>query len=109
VLEIDGHRAFRHSTTYFETPDLRCFTDHVEDRVPRFKARTRLYEDEDSGERVLEVKLKRSEDETDKRQIDCSRVDRGRMTDHAMECLQTALSKAGLEPPEDLSQSLTSA
>lgn len=45
VLDIDGRRAFAYRTTYFDTADLRCFVDHVEDRVPRFKARTRLYED----------------------------------------------------------------
>ena len=58
VLEIEGRRVFRYSTTYFETPDLRCFIDHVENRLPRFKARSRLYED--SGQCVFEVKLKRS-------------------------------------------------
>lgn len=45
VLEIDHRRAFGYSTTYFDTPDLRCFVDHLEDRVPRFKARTRFYEE----------------------------------------------------------------
>ncbi|MBV8430643.1 MAG: hypothetical protein JO244_05740, partial [Solirubrobacterales bacterium] len=35
VLEIDGRRRFRYSNTYFETEDLRCFIDHIEDRVPR--------------------------------------------------------------------------
>src|SRR5436305_14522132 len=58
VLEIEGRRVFRYSTAYFETPDLRCFIDHVENRLPRFKARSRLYED--SGQCVFEVKLKRS-------------------------------------------------
>lgn len=107
VLEIEGRRVFRYSTTYFDTADLRCFTDHVEGHVPRFKARTRLYED--SGECVFEVKLKLSEDETDKRQIEYSADDRRRVTDRAAECTRSALGKAGLEPPDDLSESLTSA
>src|SRR5436309_1487886 len=84
VLEIKGRRMFRYSTTYFDTPDRRCFVDHVEDRLPRFKARTRLYEDTD--ECVFEVKLKRSEDETDKRQIDYAPEDRRRMTSAAHDC-----------------------
>jgi hypothetical protein len=37
-------------------------------RTPRFKIRTRLYEDTDAC--MFEVKLKRSDDETDKGQID---------------------------------------
>lgn len=107
ILEIDGRRSFGYSTTYFETPDLRCFVDHVEDRVPRFKARTRFYEDAD--ECVFEVKLKRSGDETDKRQIDYQPADRSRLTDQARECLDSALNGAGLEPPGELSAALTTA
>jgi hypothetical protein len=105
VLEIDERRVFGYSTVYFETPDLRCFVDHVEDRVPRFKARSRLYED--SGKCVFEVKLKRSEDETDKRQIDYGERDRRRLTEEAQHCVQTALGDAGLAFSGDLTASLT--
>lgn len=107
VLEIDGRRAFAYSTTYFDTSDLRCFVDHIEDRVPRFKARSRLYED--TGQCVFEVKLKRSADETDKRQIEYPEKDRRRLTEHALECLQSALADQGLESPEDLDATLTTA
>jgi hypothetical protein len=106
VLEVDGRRISRYSTTYFETPDLRCFRDHIGDHVPRFKVRTRLYED--TGECAFEVKLKRSGDETDKRQIPYSREDRRRVTSEARECLRTALEDAGLAVPEELTASLTS-
>jgi hypothetical protein len=58
ILEIEGERAFTYESTYFDTPDLRCFHDHVRDREPRFKARTRWYRD--SGLCVFEVKLKRA-------------------------------------------------
>ena len=97
ALEIEGRRLFGYSTTYFETPELRCLADHIEDRVPRFKARTRLYED--SGECVFEVKLKRSEDETDKRQIDYRPDARRRLTQEAQGCLRSALERAGLQAP----------
>lgn len=105
ILDIDGQRAFAYSTTYFDTPDVRCFVDHVEDRLPRFKARSRLYED--SGECVFEVKLKRSADETDKRQIDYPEQDRRQLTDEAMECLRSALADVDLGPPEELEATLT--
>jgi hypothetical protein len=107
VLDINGRRAFTYSTTYFDTPDLRCFVDHIEDRLPRFKARSRLYED--SGECVFEVKLKRSADETDKRQIEYPEGDRQRLTEDALECLRTALADQGLEAPEDLDATLRTA
>lgn len=105
ILEIDGRRAFGYSSTYFDTPELRCFVDHVEDRLPRFKARSRLYED--SHECVFEVKLKRSDDETDKRQIEYAEDDRRRLTDEALSCVSSALADAGLETPEDLGPTLT--
>jgi hypothetical protein len=66
ALEIDGHRCFAYRSVYFDTPDRRCFWDHVHGRVPRFKARTRLYQD--TGSCVFELKLKRTDDEMDKRQ-----------------------------------------
>lgn len=105
VLEIDGQRAFAYSTTYFDTPELRCFVDHVEGRLPRFKARSRLYED--TGKCAFEVKLKRSADETDKRQIDYPEADRRRLTEDAMDCLRSALAGQGLETPADLAATLT--
>ena len=105
VLEISGGRVFSYSTTYFDTPALRCFVDHVEGRIPRFKARTRLYAD--SHDCVFEVKLKRSDDETDKRQIDYAENDRRHLTADALECVQTALADAGLELEEELSATLT--
>lgn len=105
VLEIEDRRAFAYSTTYFDTPELRCFVDHVEDRVPRFKARSRFYED--TGTCAFEVKLKRSEDETDKRQIDYAPEDRGRLTEAARDCVRSALEGAGLEAPDELAPTLT--
>jgi hypothetical protein len=100
VLEIDGEREFGYCTIYFETPDLRCFLDHVEGRIPRFKARTRLYEDSEAC--VFEVKLKRDEDETDKRQLDYSPDDSERLTPAARKCLDEALGDAGISAPNEL-------
>jgi hypothetical protein len=104
VLEIDGQRSFGYRSTYFDTPELRCFTDHVEDRQPRFKARTRLYVDSDSC--VFEVKLKRNGGETDKRQADHAVGDVERFTDSARRCLEEALGDAGLQAPERMSATL---
>lgn len=42
VLEIEGEEAFAYCTTYFDSPGLRCYVDHVEDRAPRFFRRITL-------------------------------------------------------------------
>jgi VTC domain len=104
VLEIDGQRSFAYRSVYFDTPNLRCFWDHVLGRVPRFKARTRLYRD--TGNCVFEVKLKRSDEEMEKRQVEHP-VERDReLTEAAIRCLREALSDAGLGAPADLAPSL---
>jgi hypothetical protein len=96
VLEIDGRREFGYQSVYFDTPELRCFHDHVDDRRPRFKARTRLYRD--TGKCVFEVKIKRGDGETDKRQIDHS-VAADEFDEAARECLRAALHGTDCEPP----------
>lgn len=104
VLDIDGRREFNYRSTYFDTPELRCFTDHVENRQPRFKARTRLYVDSDRC--VFEVKLKRTDGELDKRQIDYPADDAGEFTESARTCLAEALQDAGLSAPDTMVTSL---
>lgn len=107
VLDIDGRRIFSYRTTYFDTPELRCFTDHVDDRYPRFKARTRVYVDSDGC--VFEVKLKPGPDETDKRQIDYPARDADRFTESARDCLKEALGDAGLQAPDRMVPTLRTA
>jgi hypothetical protein len=96
VLEIEGRRAFSYQSVYFDTPDLRCFRDHVGDRMPRFKARTRLYRD--TGHCVFEVKLKIGQGETDKRQIDHPADEVDRLNDAAERCLTDALGDSSIMP-----------
>lgn len=104
LLSIDGRRTFDYRSVYFDTPDRRCFVDHVADRTPRFKARTRLYRD--TGTCVFEVKLKRSDGEMDKRQVEHP-SDRGdELTEGDLQCVGEALSDAGLERPRRLDPTL---
>ena len=58
VLEIDGRRLFGYQSVYFDTPDLLCYRQHLQDNRRRFKVRTRTYVD--SGDCVLEVKVQGS-------------------------------------------------
>lgn len=55
-LEIEGRRTFAYRTTYFDTPELLTYRDHLQRRRQRFKCRRRLYED--SGLSRLELKLR---------------------------------------------------
>lgn len=104
VLELDGRRTFHYETVYFDTPQLRCYRDHEEGRLPRFKARTRLYRD--SERCVFEVKMKVGEDETDKRQIDHPPDERAALTDRAARFLGETLREKQIDPPGKLEPSL---
>jgi hypothetical protein len=104
VLEIDGRRRFAYESVYFDTPDLRCYHDHVEDRTPRFKARTRWYRD--AGECKFEAKLKAANGETDKRQIDHAPEERERITPQAERFLADALGEVELDVDDGLEPSL---
>jgi hypothetical protein len=56
ALEIDGRRAFAYRSTYFDTPELGAFRDHIQRRRRRYKCRSREYLD--TGAHTFEVKLK---------------------------------------------------
>ena len=104
VLEIDGGRLFAYRSVYFDTPDLRCFHDHVDGERPRFKARTRHYRD--TGVCHFEVKLKVATGETDKRQIDHAPARAEELTAQARELLGATLRDAGVDVPPFLEPAL---
>jgi hypothetical protein len=104
VLDIEGRRRFNYETIYFDTADLRCFRDHVEDIQPRFKARTRHYRD--SGECFFEVKLKTRDGETDKRQVEHPVHDRERMTPTAQRFRAEALRDVSIDEPGEVEPKL---
>jgi hypothetical protein len=91
ALEIDGRRAFRYESVYFDTPDLQSFWAHVEDRAPRHKIRSRLYVD--SGACTFELKLKNADGETTKHALDQPPADHGRISPAALEFLREHLGE----------------
>lgn len=107
LLEIDGRRSFQYETVYFDTPELRCYREHVSGVVPRFKARTRLYAD--SGRCVFEVKLKVGDDETDKRQFAYPPEERDRISPDAERFIAKNLAERDIDPPPRLEPSLRTA
>ena len=101
ALEVDGRRLSAYDSVYFETPDLRCFTDHIEGRRPRFKIRTRLYAE--TGVCSLEVKIAREDGETVKHHLDYAERDHGTLTSKARDFIGETL---GYLTPGDLRPTL---
>lgn len=62
ALQIDGRRVFDYESVYFDTADLQLYREHRQGRRLRYKVRTRSYLD--SGECLLEVKVKGRRGET---------------------------------------------
>lgn len=106
VLEIGGLRVFRYTSTYFDTPGLLTYRQHVQDRRRRFKIRTRTYVD--SGECMFEVKVNGARDATDKRRIPYDAAHRMRITPRAEDFLwETLLAAYRMNPPAPLVPSAT--
>ncbi len=101
VLEIEGRRAFRYRTTYFDTAELRAFRDHVQQRRRRYKLRAREYVD--SGLCCFEVKLKGTRGRTVKHRMDYDRDRRDELSEPALAFLRDRLeSTYGRTPDGEL-------
>ena len=89
ALEISGRRAFAYRSTYFDTPELAAFRDHMQQRRRRYKCRSREYLD--SGEYAFEVKLKGLRGRTVKHRME---YDRHELSDAALAFLHDCLDRA---------------
>ena len=106
VLEIEGCRAFRYRTTYFDTDELRIFRDHMQQRRRRYKCRVREYVD--SGLCRFEVKLKGSRGRTVKHRLAYDRSHRDELTQPALDFLRDCLERHyGRDPDTRLQPALT--
>ncbi|MBQ7163579.1 MAG: polyphosphate polymerase domain-containing protein [Bacteroidales bacterium] len=65
ALEIDGQKITPYNSLYYDTPDLKMYSDHHNRRLFRQKVRTRMYVN--SGETYLEIKLKNNKGRTKKK------------------------------------------
>ena len=91
ALEIDGRRAFRYRTTYFDTGQLRIFRDHIQERRRRYKCRAREYVD--SGLCTFEVKLKGARGRTVKHRMAYDRASRDEISEAAFAFLRECLER----------------
>jgi len=98
VLTTDGGVWFGYRSTYFDSPGLTAFRDHVQGRRRRFKCRSRRYVD--SGAHAFEVKLKGSRGRTVKRRLPCEPLPDGPLGGSALAFLRDCLV-AGYGRPLD--------
>jgi hypothetical protein len=95
ALEIDGRRAFAYRSTYFDTPALGMFRDHMQQRRRRYKCRSREYLD--SGAYAFEVKLKGLRGRTVKHRME---HDGHELSNAALAFLGDCLDRAYGRPPD---------
>jgi hypothetical protein len=95
ALEIGGRRAFAYRSRYFDTPELRAFRDHIQQRRRRYKCRSREYLD--SGAYAFEVKLKGLRGRTVKHRM---AHDGHELSEAAVDFLRDCLDRAYGRPPD---------
>lgn len=103
IQQIDGARACRYDTLYYDTPSREMYRLHHDRRLVRQKIRTRTYVE--SGFTFLEIKNKTNKGRTRKKRVAMSREAFGRFTDDAaadLFCRERCAYR-----PEDLSPSLS--
>jgi hypothetical protein len=98
ALEIDGRRAFRYHSTYFDTAELRTFRDHVQRRRRRYKCRAREYVD--TGLCTFEVKLKGARGRTVKHRLPYDAERRDELSEPALAFLRACLEQAYGRAPD---------
>lgn len=104
ALTVAGRATTSYRTTYYDTPDLLCVRDHVKGRRRRFKARSRLYVEDDLCR--LEIKTKSARGATVKAQWDVPAHQYGRLSRLQQELIENALRGARIPWPGPLGRSL---
>jgi hypothetical protein len=95
VLEIDGDRASRYGTMYFDTPDLLSYRLAAHGRRRRFKLRARHYLD--TGTAFLEMKTRGSRGTTVKERIEQPADTADRLTSAGRAYAAEAVASLGMD------------
>ncbi|MFT4212270.1 MAG: polyphosphate polymerase domain-containing protein [Microbacterium sp.] len=101
VLEIDGERALRYASLYFDTPGLDSYLGAARGRRRRFKVRARTYLD--SGGSFLEVKTRGGRSATVKDRVP---VEGASLDEDGVLYATALLSDAGIPRAEILARDL---
>jgi hypothetical protein len=92
ILDIGGVQAFEYRTTYYDTPELETYRDHVQGRRRRYKCRSRHYVD--SGGCSFELKLKGLRGRTIKERIAYDPALHGSVSPQALDFVRSSLQRA---------------
>ncbi len=95
VLEVDGSRAFRYESIYFDTSNHESYLRAAHGRRRRFKVRTRRYAD--SSACWLEVKTRGSRSSTVKERIPCDASAHGNLTRDGRAFVAERLQSAAID------------
>jgi hypothetical protein len=104
LLSIDGRLTTSYRSTYFDTPDLQTCRAHVQGRRRRWKARSRLYVEDDLCR--LELKVRDGGGVTSKSFHQTPAADYGLMTPAAHSFFRDGLRAHRLEQPEPLAPAM---
>ena len=104
VLDIGGMRSTMYQSIYFDTPDLNLYKDAAYKRRPRFKARTRFYQQTNTA--MLEVKTKDGRGKTVKKRTPYDASELGELTNDGKIFIDTVIGEPGTS--HDLRATLTS-
>jgi hypothetical protein len=94
VLEIDGRRDFGYESVYFDTAELLTYREHVRGQRGRFKVRTRTYLE--SGDCLVETKVRGGRGETVKRRLPYEPAMRTRLTEPARRFVAEQIRQPGV-------------
>jgi hypothetical protein len=92
ALDIGGRRIFDYESVYFDTESFALYRSHVQARRRRYKARIRSYCD--SGDAMLEVKLKGRRGQTVKERLPYDFNRRQELTREGRRFLDTVIAQA---------------
>jgi hypothetical protein len=107
ALDIDDRRMFVYQSVYFDTESFALYRQHVQGRRKRYKARTRSYCD--TGDTMLEVKLKGRRGETVKERLAYDFGRRDELTCEGRAFLASVIDQAYGLPVPPLKPALTTA
>ena len=104
VLDLNGKRSTMYQSIYFDTPDLDIYKDAAYRRRPRFKARTRLYQNTNTA--MLEVKTKDGRGKTVKKRTPYEVKNTNHLTNNAKAFIDGVVGISGAS--HNLQATLTS-
>lgn len=107
VVTVNGLAQSNYESVYYDTPDLRSYTDAAHSRRRRYKVRTRTYLDTDTT--LVEVKVKSGRGETIKERIPSTAAARIQLSESEQHFVASTLERNGISQPSRLVENMAPA